>query len=48
MNGNGYMIGAYAVGLTLLWGYAIALLRTSRGTSNLKSQISDAKPGATS
>jgi hypothetical protein len=30
MNGNLYMIGAYAVGLTLLWGYGIALWVTSK------------------
>jgi hypothetical protein len=48
MSGNGYMIGAYAVGLTLLWGYAIALWRATRGISNLKSPISAAKRGATS
>ena len=33
MNGNEYMIGAYAIGLTLLWGYAIALWRAGNSSS---------------
>jgi hypothetical protein len=33
MNGNEYMIAAYAVGLSLLWGYAIALWRASSPSS---------------
>lgn len=38
MNGTTYMIGAYVVGLTLLWGYGIALWVMSRSASQQRSR----------
>ena len=43
MNANGYMIAAYTVGLTLLWGYAIALWRASRAPSSCSGSSFDRK-----